>query len=352
MATKKGKKPKGKKIKVTKPRKKPKASKKRKRGRGRGQYTNFFPTNRQVDSNQYWQLRAEIAGTEARVRTSLRDRQDEESKAEKKAEKKVEKLERDVAAVQAIRPQAAPNINFTPNIILGTPDGGGGGGGGGGRGGGEYNRGQEAVNARGVAKDRHHVDLSAETPARQPRARAATPVQHRRETTEEYAQREQEGLRGAIALRERGVQSLSRNVVSAWRTVAQTGLLKERLRKAGEPKTAHNLSETSSGAESPATAIERVTERIDAATERQAPPTTPPSAGRKAAAQRRRSVFHLGGDSPGGDHRVKRTTTAGGTEYEVSGGAAADAAAARDGLAAAGEAQLPPLGTPLGTLDL
>ena len=99
MATKKGKKTKGKKIKVTRARKKPKASKKRKRGRG--QYSNFFPTNRQVDSNQYWQLRAEIAGTEARVRTSLRDQKDDESKAKKKAETKVEKLEKQVEKVGA-----------------------------------------------------------------------------------------------------------------------------------------------------------------------------------------------------------------------------------------------------------
>ena len=123
MATKKGKKTKGKKIKVTKPRKKPKASKKRKRGRGRGQYSNFFPTNRQVDSNQYWQLRAEIAGAEARVRTGLRDQKDDESKAKKKAETKVEKLEKEVAA---LTPQAAPTVNVTPNITLVSPDGGGG----------------------------------------------------------------------------------------------------------------------------------------------------------------------------------------------------------------------------------
>ena len=124
MATKKGKKTKGKKIKVTKPRKKPKASKKRKRGRGRGQYSNFFPTNRQVDSNQYWQLRAEIAGAEARVRTGLRDQMDDESKAKKKAEKKVEKLERDVVAVSrdvARAPKAQPNITFSPSNIIGTP---------------------------------------------------------------------------------------------------------------------------------------------------------------------------------------------------------------------------------------
>ena len=66
----KAKAPKGKRIKVAKvKKKKPRASKKRKRApkarKGKGQYSNFFPTNRQIDSNQYWQLRAEIAGAES-----------------------------------------------------------------------------------------------------------------------------------------------------------------------------------------------------------------------------------------------------------------------------------------------
>lgn len=120
MATKKGKKPKGKKIKVTKARKKPKASKKRKRGRG--QYSNFFPTNRTIDSNQYWQLRAEIAGAEARVRTGLRDQKDDESKAKKKAEKKVDTLAKEVAAVsrdvtRTPWAQRAASLAFTPSDI-------------------------------------------------------------------------------------------------------------------------------------------------------------------------------------------------------------------------------------------
>ena len=73
--------------------KKPKKSKKAKKAKkGKGQFGNFFPTNRQIDSNQYWQLRAEIAGAEARVRTSLKDRQEDE----KKADKKVAKLETEV----------------------------------------------------------------------------------------------------------------------------------------------------------------------------------------------------------------------------------------------------------------
>ena len=119
MAKKKEKKPKGKRIKVSRARKKPKASKKKGR-KGQGQYSSFFPTNRQIDSNQYWQLRAEIAGAEARVRSSLKDKKDEESKAEKRAEAKVEKLEKQVKAVQQAQtpgtpPQPQQPVNVTIN---------------------------------------------------------------------------------------------------------------------------------------------------------------------------------------------------------------------------------------------
>ncbi len=64
-------------IKVVKPkrRRKPKKTaarrKPRKTRKGKAHYSSFFPTNRQIDSNQYWQLRAEIAGAEARVLSSL-----------------------------------------------------------------------------------------------------------------------------------------------------------------------------------------------------------------------------------------------------------------------------------------
>lgn len=132
----KAKKPKGKRIKVSKARKKPQRSKKRKGRKGQGQYSNLFPTNRQIDSNQYWQLRAEIAGAEARVRSSLKDRQDEESKAEKRAEAKVDKLEKQVEAVQQAQtpgtpaqpqqPQQPVTINFnnpgTPALDPGADD--------------------------------------------------------------------------------------------------------------------------------------------------------------------------------------------------------------------------------------
>ena len=100
--------------------KRPKKSKKAKKARkarrgqkGKGQFGNFFPTNRQIDSNQYWQLRAEIAGAEARVRTSLRDRQDDE----KKADKKVAKLETEVKEFTKLTP-AQQRQHWNP----GTPD--------------------------------------------------------------------------------------------------------------------------------------------------------------------------------------------------------------------------------------
>ena len=38
-----------------------------KRKAGTGVFGSHFPTNRTIDSNQYWQLRAEIAGAESRV---------------------------------------------------------------------------------------------------------------------------------------------------------------------------------------------------------------------------------------------------------------------------------------------
>ena len=65
-----------KKITVVKKQKRPKKPKKSKKARkakkakkgkkGKGQYSSAFPTNRQIDSNQYWQLRAEIAGRSPR----------------------------------------------------------------------------------------------------------------------------------------------------------------------------------------------------------------------------------------------------------------------------------------------
>jgi hypothetical protein len=95
--------------------KKARKAKKAKKGKkGKGQYSSAFPTNRQIDSNQYWQLRAEIAGAESRVRTSLKDRQEDE----KKAEKKVTKLETEVRGVAAAQqtPQVVINTVGTPAV--------------------------------------------------------------------------------------------------------------------------------------------------------------------------------------------------------------------------------------------
>ena len=114
MARKKGsKKPKGKRIKVAKARVKGRSKKRRSkiRKRGGGQYSNLFPTNRQVDSNQYWQLRAEIAGAEARVRSSLKDRKDDEVKADRK----VANLEKEVKAF------TTPAATTTAAQDVGTP---------------------------------------------------------------------------------------------------------------------------------------------------------------------------------------------------------------------------------------
>ena len=111
------KKTKGKMIKVAKARKKRK-SKKRKRP-GRGQYSTFFPTNRQIDSNQYWQLRAEIAGAEARVRSSLKDRQQDEVKAEKKVKKLEEEVKRwktPAATPPVVVQVPAPAVAPTPPV--------------------------------------------------------------------------------------------------------------------------------------------------------------------------------------------------------------------------------------------
>lgn len=69
--------PKGKRIKVSKARKKPqrsRASKKkgRKGRKGQGQYSSFFPTNRQIDSNQSHRFRERAGGR--RYRPILRSK--------------------------------------------------------------------------------------------------------------------------------------------------------------------------------------------------------------------------------------------------------------------------------------
>ena len=204
------KKAKGKRIKVTRqrrPRRSRKSSKKKKprRRRGQGQYSTYFPTNRTIDSNQYWQLRAEIAGAEARVRQSLQDRKSEESKAEQK----VEKLEKEVKQF------------VTPN---------------------EYDNGDNASRNRQATRNAHTVDLTAQTPHLSLRRSPTTPVEHRGETFEDAQQRRQQQLRDAIGLRQQASVRSTGNVFQRWRTIAQTGRLQEQLRSAGEPATPHNVS--------------------------------------------------------------------------------------------------------------
>ena len=81
-----------KKPKKSKKARKAKKAKKGKKGQGQGQYSSAFPTNRQIDSNQYWQLRAEIAGAESKVGVSMKDRKAEEDRKDDE----VKKLRREV----------------------------------------------------------------------------------------------------------------------------------------------------------------------------------------------------------------------------------------------------------------
>ena len=69
------------------PRKKRKTKGKRRKVKGAGIFSNQFPTNRVIDSNQYWQLRAEIAGAEGRVLANLKDRQADYDRKEGNIEK-------------------------------------------------------------------------------------------------------------------------------------------------------------------------------------------------------------------------------------------------------------------------
>ena len=225
-------------IKVVKPvkpkrRRKPKKTaarrKPRKTRKGKAHYSSFFPTNRQIDSNQYWQLRAEIAGAEARVRSSLKDRQDDE----KKADKKVEKLEKEVKEFTTVTP-ADTRTRRTP----GTPAGD------------EYDDGNRSVSSRNSARDDHTVDLTAERGSRRsPKTPPPLPtVEHRGETFEDKHQRAQEQLRGAVklqgALTEKRQRVTTGNIISRWRTVSETGKIKKQLRDNAEAITAHNVEST------------------------------------------------------------------------------------------------------------
>ena len=108
---------------VRRARKRP--ARKRRAPAGTGVFGSHFPTNRTIDSNQYWQLRAEIAGTEARVRTRLKDRQADYDRSEAnitKIQKEVKEVmtpEKIAAAARnAARDQvhAGPGTPATPPI--------------------------------------------------------------------------------------------------------------------------------------------------------------------------------------------------------------------------------------------
>ena len=227
---KKAKKQRGKRVKVVRRRRAKSKSKSKSKSKGKGQYSSIFPTNRQIDSNQYWQLRAEIAGAEARVRTSLKDRQDDE----KKAEKKVDKLETEVQQFALLTPALQRHSRRTP----GTPAGD------------EYDDGNRSVSSRNSARGDHTVDLTAERASRRsPKTPPPLPtVEHRGETFEDKHQRTQEQLRGAVklqgALTEKRQRVTTGNIISRWRTVSETGKIKKQLRDNAEAITAHNVEST------------------------------------------------------------------------------------------------------------
>ena len=331
----KAKKPKGKRIKVSRARKKPRASKKkgRKGRKGQGQYSNLFPTNRQVDSNQYWQLRAEIAGAEARVRSNLKDRKDEESKSEKRAEEKVGRLEQQVQVLAATPPvlQAAPNITIgQPNITVGTPtlpgqaaqspaqsavarD--------------EYSSSNGASIDRDNASDKHHVDLTHDqtTPPRAPEPEAPpSPVPHRGETFEEQEQRKQQQLRDATKFRQQSKLRNLGNMILRWKTVSDTAIASNKLQQENQPQTPHNLHVTSSQTDTP------TRQTVDSVVETGAPPAS--AAKRVTAKKKRRQQFALSEVDVSPLSDVQRTASAdGGNEYRMV-SAAEEAAAARGGL--------------------
>ena len=261
----KAKAPKGKRIKVAKvKKKKPRASKKRKRApKGKGQYSNFFPTNRQIDSNQYWQLRAEIAGAEARVRSRLKDRQDEESKAERRAEETVGRLEQQVQVLQNTPPPPAPvapaptiTVNPAPitidqPITIGTPAQPTVSPAQAAVAGGEYDGTEGASAQRDATSDQHQVDLTAETPTRSLEPEPERLVEHRGETFEEQEQRKQQQYRDATKFRQQSKLRQVGNIVSRWKTVSDTGKAKSELQQENKPQTPHNIHVTSSDTDTP-----------------------------------------------------------------------------------------------------
>eukprot|EP01045_Picozoa_sp_COSAG04_P007198 COSAG04_NODE_370_length_15729_cov_5.743506_11_plen_326_part_00 len=93
---------------------------------GTGVFGSHFPTNRVIDSNQYWQLRAEIAGAESRASRSLKDRQAEYDRKEANIEKVKEEVRQFVtpegqARIRALnRVDAGPAApaNPTPPVVV------------------------------------------------------------------------------------------------------------------------------------------------------------------------------------------------------------------------------------------
>ena len=100
-----------------------------KRKAGTGVFGSHFPTNRTIDSNQYWQLRAEIAGAESRVGTRLKDRQAEYDRKEAnidKIKKQVDKVMTPEIIAAAVRNSAMDGANAgaapppTPAVVIHT----------------------------------------------------------------------------------------------------------------------------------------------------------------------------------------------------------------------------------------
>ena len=165
---------------VRRARKRP--ARKRRAPAGTGVFGSHFPTNRTIDSNQYWQLRAEIAGTEARVRTRLKDRQADYDRSEAnitKIQKEVKEVmtpEKIAAAARnAARDQvhAGPGTPATPpinvNVIgeahhVSTQ--------------GEYDRAADEAGRRGAAASpaSTYHDTSMSTPGGKTPAKQRTPV--------------------------------------------------------------------------------------------------------------------------------------------------------------------------------
>ena len=100
-----------------------------KRKAGTGVFGSHFPTNRTIDSNQYWQLRAEIAGAESRVRTRLKDRQADYARSEAnivKIQKEVKEVMTPQRLAAAARNAAVDQANAgaapppTPAVVIHT----------------------------------------------------------------------------------------------------------------------------------------------------------------------------------------------------------------------------------------